>query len=679
MLYISLIGNQPMAVINPLLAIAEQAEPPDAIHLLGTARATAGFNHALEFLNQRFGDGIIHLHEVSTDLESRHTVPVVQKVVRELTSSYGGTIVYNLAGGMNFQNAACVQAIGDTPCLFTYPEFDSIHVYAFGPKGFSHQVTPLPNPVDVMSIQAIPCTSGKKTENVRLLMDAAAAVKLKSLPKNCLFNVNFGGIAFDLVWNSGNTMNFLKRVTHSLKFRDMQNAAMLDRIKTGQLYHREIHFLTQDTNLVERASLESLGKVNVLQYRNEKSTGKPDLVSLGTALLKAFMPYRRSAEPALLDACEKMNSPGRGDSDATLVTFLGTHPAATLKSIWSRRPATLWMLYTAGNEQVERLKASFDRHCHLLPVNRVVFQKVDFTGASLLRIPGPSCTRLEVNVTPGTKSQTFFLTRWAMKNDADIFSLDNRDATVRTTPPGKVLPQRLPAPTDFLRLKGEAIKSAWGGREKLLGMEATLEGLIRFIALICEEGGKIEQFPNAGPGRIEADGAVFYRQANNRGRIEFTGEPRAVVFSLSNNIWLEQLMGYMLLKCGAADVAVSTKVQWSAETQARLEKKKQAFVHKNDYDVLAVMDGEYVMVECKSGDDKPVKEMIAQSGGLARTLDRFTLPMLCRFNYHGQPKAENGVWVFGHCTLTDKAALKALIDEAFAGRRTTLSTGGFQN
>lgn len=673
MIYISPVGNQPMAVINPLLAIAEQAQAPRQIHLLRTQQAKSNFKHAVDFLKTRFGEGIVHYHEVSDALEPDGRRLPAQEVVRQIAAGLKEPVFFNIAGGMNFQIAACVQNLDAQACIFTYPDFRYIHVYEFKGGALSHKRVGLPSPVDVMKIQGMACESGgRDTPNVRLLIDAAMAKNLKKPPSSWLYNVKFGGIEFDIAWNSGNTMNFLKVVTRALKFRDEENAAVLDRARTGDLYHRRIHILTQDVNLVERARWESFGKVEVYRYGNKGKTKRPDPDSMGTELLKAYGALPSApAPPTVGEEHEVVNAPGRAGDGTTLAVFLGTTPTATVKSIWSHRPDTLLLLYTGGDTQVERLKAALLRHAGRLPVNRVIFKSVDFTGAALMRIAPPTDGRLAVNITPGIKSQAFFLARWAMEHNAEIYSLNNSNATVQAIPAGKVLRQRLPEPARFLELKGETIKSAWGGRDKLCAMEGTLEGLIRFIDLIHEDHKKIQQFPGGGGGRIEVDGALFLRRQKDLGRIEFAGENHAVNFSLEKHIWLEQLTGYMLHKCGAEDVAVSTKVRWSAATEAWLEKSKAESVHKNDYDVIAVFGGEYVMVECKSGHDKPLAAMIAQTNGLAKTLGRFTLPLLCRFNHHGPPQEQNGVWVFGHRTLTDPVGLRALIDRAFSGRRTT--------
>jgi hypothetical protein len=482
-----------------------------------------------------------------------------------------------------------------------------------------------------------------------------------------------------LAWNSGNTMNFLKRSTQGLEYRNSENPSVVDRARTGQLYHRKIHILTQDSNLFERATFESLGKVQVYQYCNYKKTGKPDLESLGAELFKAFFrPTQNTPQPSDLTSCEKINPGGSYKAGTTLAVFMGADPVTTLISIWSHQPETLWLLYTSGSPQVERLKEYLYNHSDRLPVHRVIFQNVDFAGTYLMKLPAPAVGQLAVNVSPGTKSHTFFLTRWAMANLADVYSINNTDASMQPISSGVTLPKKIPAPVVFLEVKGEAIKSTWGGRAELLCIESKLLDLKRFIDLIHEDSAKVRQFPNGGTGHIEAGSAVFFKQARDLGRIEFDGGKHFVEFSLEQNIWLEQLVGYMMLKCGAQEVAVSTKVRWSAETEMRLQKHHKAFLKndgdftaKNDYDVIAAFGGTYVMVECKSGNDESETKMISQCRGLVSTLPRFTLPMLCRFNYHGEPKKQDDVWIFGHRTLTDAAALKNLIHEALAAPRTT--------
>jgi hypothetical protein len=194
MIYISLIGNQAMAVINPLLALAERFGSPKIIHLLKTRSLDLVFDEGMGFLRKRFGADIIHYHDISETLKWDGSLPPAQALVGKLTAGQDEPLFFNLGGGMNFQLSACVLELGDRPCTFTYPDDECIHLYAFGADGFSHKTLPLPSPVDVMKIQGLACRSGgSDTPNVKLLLEAAEAKNLKKLLKNCLFNVEFGG------------------------------------------------------------------------------------------------------------------------------------------------------------------------------------------------------------------------------------------------------------------------------------------------------------------------------------------------------------------------------------------------------------------------------------------------------------------------------------------------------
>lgn len=684
MVFISLVGTDAMGVVNALLAVSTHCGLPAQVWFLGTEKALDSFKGALDFIatQRRFADTVFKFYLVSDSLtRDASGNPPVHEELKNRVAGTNEKMVFNIAGGMNFQIPASVQVIGDHVRLYTYPQFDGVHLFERTADGrVTNTLWPLPDPVDVLGIQGVDHSVGNcRPENLRLITGALASVGVKKLPERCRFNLCVAGIDWEMVWNEGNTLVFCKLARGIGKPEDFRNqiaARLTDRRQMGDLYHRKIALFChkeKDRYVVEHAG-KTLNKVNSFIY--EGKTAAQIQPYLGNLIRKAvgLLPKTMHRIPArierqVIDVKTAMNCVN------ALVVFLGTDSLGTLKAIWSHQPDLLILLYTRDVLPVRKRKEAFEKNVRFIPAKRVVFEPVDFTGSALLEMPVPVADRIAVNISPGTKSHAFFMSLWARRNRAEIYSFDNMSASVQSISTDSGLKQKLPDPLVYLRINGEEIRSSWGDGRKLYKQKADLKGLIRFIDLIHDDSRKIKCFPRE---RIETENAVFSLGTTDTGRIAFSDRKDPIAVSLRNNIWLEKLVGYMMMLCGASHVAVGTKVRWRAENEARLFESHGHLPHINDYDVIAALGGSYIMIECKSGGGA-LKDAVSQTNGLAKTLGRFTLPMLCRFNYQGPPKEQSGVWVFGHRTLTDTVALKALIDQAFEVRRTTAQTRGDRN
>ena len=685
MIYISLVGTQLMAVFNPLLTLVKQNGLPEQVILLGTEQVISRFERAIGVIaSHKLLSGVaFKFYVVSNSLgKDSSGNPPAHERLKELAGSLNGRVFFNIAGGMNFQNAACAQVIDPGNCLFTYPDLEGVHLFDIAADGGAKDtLLPLPDPVDVEAIQGINLTMGDcSPTNLKLMKDALAAVGIRKLPEGCTENLKFAGIDFELVQNNGNTLCFFKLVSKSEELRQDVNPIATSRERTDDLYHRRICVFTPSNEVVDRAGYNSMGKIETYEYSNGGKTKKPDLRYLGTRIKQALglihFPKRTSSE---VTSTEFLNGSIEGSCRKALVCFIGSDPMATLKAIWSHCPDTLWLLYAAGSgTNIERLKTAFEANKSFLPVKKIVFLSVDFPGRSVLDLPAPVAKEVEVNITPGTKCHAFFLTRWAVKNSMAVFSINNAHSKVESIPPGKELDVLLPSPVQLLKISGLDLKQDYETQDDLLLRRREMDAILRFLSLIIDDPTVIKTFPNQ---TIKLEKASYKKSGDFSGRIEFNDGQKPVFITLKNNYWLEQFVGHMLMRCGADDInlGVTEKLAPQSEAFIRKRSKCRVYIHRNEYDVLARFGDKICMVECKSGKitEKAVSDHAA---GLNSTLPRFVVPFACRFKYAKEPKkTENGVWIFGHRTLTDVVALKKLINEAFAERRTTSPTGGPKN
>jgi hypothetical protein len=678
MIYISLLGTQPISIFNPLLALIKKYGRPDKVVFLGTEYILGIYKRVMTELkaHRQLSDVRIDRHTVSISLEEdKNSNPPVDVLLKELLGSLKEPVFFNIAGGMNFQLAACTLILDPDNCRFTYPEFYGVHLLDISPDGrVSDILLPQPDPLDVAAIQGVPLENAQGIHDESILMkDALAKVGIRELPPGCRENVRFAGVDFALVQNRLNTLCFYKILTRSGDFRKEINPIATDREQTADMYHRRIFIFTPSDEIADRARYNSLGKVETFDYANLAGTKEPDLKGLGVRISQAMGLKQIPKQSGIRPPSHPLDVEGDPQADGkTLVCYLGTDPMPTVKAIWSHQPDILWLLYTEDNERVVRLGSAFGDCRHLLPVKEVEFIPVDFLGRTTLEVPVPKSGEIEANITPGTKSHAFFLSLWARKNQIKLFSINNGRSQVESIPPSRSFAVRMPAPVTLLQLMGLELDRHYESQRDLLDRETELGTLLRFMTLIRDNQSARQGFPNQ---KIQLKDAEYFKEDKNSGLIIFRDQETPATVTLTNSYWLEQLVGYALLQCGADDIYLGVKEKLSANSEAFIRSRAGVHMpmHRNEYDVLARFGDNICMVECKSG---KIKEQAAAGHAteLKSTLPRFVVPLVCRYRYGGQPrKADNGIWIFGYRTLTDEDALKTLIERAFSERRTTTS------
>ena len=671
MMFLSLVGTQVMAVLNPVLSLRDGRMMPDRIVLLTTLASEKRARTIAEYLeNIGFRGSAIEVIPVSDGMERdaagrRPAHETVEDLVRDEPS-----IVFNLAGAMSFQVAACVQRIPMDASLLLYPESSCVHAIRIDRHRISHHDRlPLPKPVDVLRLQGVSASTVRQgnSEFLHYVMKKWGV----ALPQGCNRHVRIADVVFELVWNRGNELRFLA-VIHGGKSdgktgedyrREARRVIDLASARTtfGELYHRKLAVLTNIDDVAERIRTEGGGKVEVIHVpvRDENAMAvRGDLTRLFGAGGKIVSAGRRVSE-------ETGNRVG--SNDAVLYTVIGRNLMPSLVALWSHRPSAVCFLYTPGDELIETYLDRLLEAKEDLPVGRLSVWPVGVSGDAILDLPPPGHPA-------GTKGQAAFLALWARLHGFGVFSIRNDSGRLENLGDGEQHPLSGPSPSTYIRLTGARMRPGDDGvnAAALMRDRNQYEIILNLIrAIQRDDPDRINDFPHREISIRELR-YVPPPDGGDDARIHLD-DGNAVICAIDRNgEWLERLVGYVLLECGADEVQVRVRTRWEEETEARLQKTHHEDVHMTDIDVAARFGADYFIVSVKSSKKQRVGETTAEARAFARLLGRFCVPLVCFLRHGGPPtEAENGVFCFGYQTLVDREAMKELLDMAIQGRRTT--------
>jgi hypothetical protein len=688
MIFISLMGTQALAVLNPLLALVEQGQKPDKVYILPTKLTRDRADILKHYLVQEiFSEQDIRIVPVSNTLESSEYGPAAQHAVCDILSEDSKDITFNIAGGMNFQIAACVQSLSPRRCLFVYPEFDKVSAIIVEHEEIvSSDSLPLPKPVDVFALQGIRVEKLETKSSDHRFLEKFLQQNRISLPGDALKNVAVRNdqsgrrVDFDLVWNSGNHLHFLKsfKAKNEAKTKEdhLKDIRAIITVATNrelfsELYDRKIGVLTDHTLFDERIQKEGGNKVRSFFLNHSSFTGFLTL-ELNRFMNPVQVPEKNMSDIEIDSFDTGKNKPGND----VLILSLGTDIDPSLIALWSHQPKHACFVYTAGNDVVEDFKTNMKTHKKILPVETVSFYPVSVSGAEILDIEIPGEHTALVNITPGTKGHTTFLALWAVKNGGRIFSLNNAAKTFQQIPEGDSGVQRKPGILDYLKIKGFRVQNHGGAKKGLKKHWGQYERILEFLRMMDRERVPVSNFYQK-PVILKKSGAKSVCNfKKEKVTISQPGKSN-MTFSVRQNEWFESLTAYVVLQCGAKDVRIRFRSAWSEPVEEHLIKK-----YKNgkdytppfmsDVDVIATLDNTYYVISCKATKEHNADEFTAEANAFASLFGRFAVPMLCYLKYDGQPyNSSNGVYIFGYKTLCDTQQMKALLAKALADRSRT--------
>jgi hypothetical protein len=663
--YISIVGTQVMAVLNPLLALKEKGEKPAQVHLLETGFTKVRAETIKGFLveSRTYNYDQIRITRISDSLASDNTqYPPAHQVVSELSNN-SDKIFFNLAGGMNFQVSACVMKMDTDRCLYIYPESEGVHVIHIPDNGtFTQEIYPLPRPVDVLKLQGITHQKHATMQPHTIWSDFYKRAK-NYLPKgeSC---IQVSDVIFDFVWNRGNELKFLKVISSGngdhkailAQARAVISLAIV-RDRFGELYHRDVVIVTNDKPTKERIIKEGGGKVKVIV--------RSELTGL----------FYKNPGGDVQDPGEEVIPVGNKTTGAKwLITTLGKNLLPTLIALYSHKPDQVCLLYTPNITEIDRYKKSIQEYKDDLGVSTIRFVPVSISGEEILKLTPPDGDAVvEVNITPGSKGQGAFLTLWSKRYNATPYSIENSPPRLADISAGQMRERPLsgPSPLQFLRFSGVEIHDE-GKNEYAIGKNAEVNnGIIDFIKMMVPLNQRINDFPTKD---IILDDARSKLLSPDTARITFN-DSREIQWSLKQNKWFEELLGYAMLNSGATDVQIRLRTAWSKPTDTYLEKKYPGQAHHmTDIDVAARLGAHYLTLECKATEREKTSKYCAKALADASLFGRFAIPFLVFLKYGGEPEKVNGVYVLGYRTFTDFEAMKALIKQAISEAQKTGKT-----
>jgi len=474
------------------------------------------------------------------------------------------------------------------------------------------------------------------------------------------------------VWNDGNTLSFLTRISSQDEARNLISTAS-NRHRFFKLYHRNIYAFSNDFQVTERLAEDgSSNKISVQFYSNPSELNElldkllPDYLS--TVTTKPSICGLKVEKAAQI----KKESIDKIKKNTVLITLLAPNEVPTLISIFSHRPEKAILFYTADNQKICRVKDQMLKNIDQLPVQELQFVPISFMAKEILNLPSFSEMNVEVNAGPGHKVAGFFLAMWATANNGKLFSINNNTNHIEQIPYGESLPCQGPRPEFILKLAGNKVTCSMK-ENKLLTNQKTYQAILSFIDLIKDNREMMKKFPE-NPIDLQPKAAYTVAVSPKDWRsasIEMSGQ--RIIFQVTGGQWFEELVGYQLLQAGAEAVSVRVRVGWSDASQSKLETLHDHVKHRNDIDVIARFKGKYFMISCKSGNKVKVGKECELAEFHAKTVAHFAVPMVCFLKHNGIPSqnSKTKIFVFGHQTLLNPELLRDLCEQAYRARQTT--------
>lgn len=650
-LFLSFVGTQYGGVLQPLEACLSAGKNFDAIWLCSTQKTRESAERIEEYCVQKGYPPVCIL-----PYDPRQ--PGAEMDIVEKTG--GATIFFNVEGGLNFAVSRMLLQLGDK-CAYLLAA-DTDHLLCHRLADGTREKLSLPPALPVAEILRLQGVAWEGTQLPLSLCSLCRKLGV-SLPANRLENVRIGNVDFDLVWNDGR--NKLCFLTNFYRER-MENKALLAAIRgicqwaatrtaSGQLYDRQTFVLCPTRESQEHLAEESRRKIKAVYLPVEWLPRRaPDEL-------------RRMFQPA--SALPEGKGSRKVPSD-TLVLMLGTDAAPTLNAVESGLTHLavrhVILCHTADEAMRERARRLRERFAASAPGCDMKTLETGLNGSRLPQqlVAEDGAQGIHVNITPGTKGQTAFLTLWAQRNKAAVWSL-NPPSVTRLDAEAASLPITACDPLLLLQTRYPDVRVEGDTSD-----QALYEGLLHHMRACLESGQEWS---------LQKDRTVNGMSLKRTGFKNWmlslpSGEKHT--FSEAGGDWLEGLTAYSLSLMGAQHVHARVRLPWSEELQLFLEKKFQEEQHRLDVDVIAAWKGGHLLVSCKANPTIPIPDAAAEARDMAHALARFALPALChlgcRESYLADTGNEEKVPVFGWRDLCRPERLATLFAEALRSRRSTV-------
>lgn len=723
--YISIVGTQLAAVFNPISILQKEGYLIDDVVLMGTEK-TFPAAERLAALMKEMGYPI---HEppilVSDD---DHENKSLLQAHEQLHRYFDRNLIFNAAGGQNFQIAQCtLEAVkARLSILFVYAEKTAIHLTRLQDGKFddsghvtSNQMPELLDPEMMLTLHEVPFENlGPKKNSTDLIIEKVGKDRVK-IPAKAIKNIRIDNVDYDYIWNERNHPVFITSlITTSDSDKNQTLQAARDRVNSASgrdiikdLYDKRYIVLTNNKLQLER--MEGFRKIGTLIDINDyysldidnpfqkalMAHGSDDLVA---KIASIFEPTPGRPEAHLPQVPPETLLPHiiRDEPCKTvLYVVLGTNLLPTLLALYSCTQADeVVFIYTPGNQQVERFKSMIIENSEQLKndlknLKRISFHPAGIFGKEILSIKVEEGKKGIAVISPGTKSQGYFLTLLAGSLGGETYSIKTHGQKLVCLSNQRKKPKKLigPDPATLLLLKGEDLVNPGDDATFLKASAPLFDAQLDFLNLLMQN--ETDEKNSYGikdcfTGNTKAQplsisvGGYTYKEQGKKCEIT-TPSGQLHQWTLEGGEWFERLIGYVLLKCGADDVRVRMRMQWRPETLDYLKNKihqkdgENADPFKEDHDVVARFKGRYYLISCKAKGKKGTKPdfLTREAQAFAHTIDRFCIPMLCYLKYQSPIQPENvlnrnGVLVFGNSHFLSTEKMKELLEYAQTIKKT---------
>lgn len=671
--FISMLGTQAFGALNPLLSLAE-SEPPERAFFLYNGRTRAAAER-IKACAEKAGLGSIEL--IEADLfnpeAKNHAVPIVENIARE-ASANGERVVFNVNGGLNFVIVQCALALEPFKPIFLNVSTYRALVYDAETGETRAGNMPRPLPVeDVLDIQGI---SREQAPGSSRLMKECRDLK-SPIPENSLENAAIGAQLFDLLWNPGNnTVSCLAEINDPGPPGNLDKAREIcawavNREKSGDAFDREIYVVTNSARYYEHIRRESENKISVACRQIEKG-GVYEKIGKWLAR-KVEAGESTAPKPPRKTRLEPLG-------DNTLVVCLGKQRESTLSPIASHKPDRLVLCYQfAKNSGLPRMARLVEESAKKTGVSRVDHVELGVDGGfcDLVLPEAVEGATVHVNITPGTKAQAVMLALWAQKRGHTIWSLNKEKKTCEPiyNPKGiEPIPLVAAPPLAGLTVMGKDFVEEGEEAAEAEQKNPFLGDMLDFMRQALEKGVDEKIFKN--PLKLPA-GELKYEAPHTW---RFASQSGVRILNTMDGEWFERLVCVAFARAGA-DCSISRiRVAHESGDGGKVNRDGSA-PFLQDFDVVAVMGPNTVMISCKSyirPDREKMKAAALEAAQVAHNFGRMALPSLA---YLSWPEHEifEGVLVIGRNELCRPDVLRRLVEDFARSKQTSAATGEEQS
>ncbi|MCX8022977.1 MAG: DUF1887 family protein [Syntrophorhabdaceae bacterium] len=656
--FVSIVGTQIMSILNPLLSLIEGEEgkfKPFSITLFVTSEAKSQANgeKITRFLIQKgyYRKDCINIVRISDGLLSHGDLHPIHKHIEKIA---GGKerILFNIAGGMNFQIAASLYFLPGDLFDIVYPEDTGIHKITFDKgKLTDYKLLPLPRPVDVLSLQDV--KTFVKREGV---LTGASFAKRYNLPiPEGTYDVNINSITFDCIWNRGNNLLFFKTILDKSFDGKKKKDKILDqtrrllalaetRVYFKELFHRNIIVLTDIASVKERLQRESKGKIITISSFDE---------------LRTYLEHPPLEEEKVIGNLETYRTGKEVEGKGTLYLALAKDLLPVLIAIWSHKPKKVVFFYTPNNPAIEKIKSTIINYKQLMPLEEISFFRCSVFGSAIYGYPGDGKEYEPpmVNITPGTKGQASFLSLLARKNGFPLFSINTRTGELEGISSDSRIELSGPDPLSLLLLTGQNVAEKGYGitKDEILKDKDLQEGILQFFRLL-KKSNDTKDMLTKGISTPLANLYVFREEEKMR-IVYKRDENKSLEWSSRDNEWFENLIGYVMCFQGADDVRVRMCTA-----------RENPVNHLTEVDVVARFKSDYFVISCKAG-GLNIQKDASEITAVASLFGRFAVPLLASIEHMGDPAIKEGVYIFGPSTFSNKERMARFLEDAISNKR----------